>query len=443
MTKRLQTAALTLTLTLSAAVAHAQISLASAVDLTFKANPKVQAAQADVDKARAALSEAKDAYVPIVQASGGIGKSSGVPTAVPTIFTITGQSLIFNYSQRDYIRAAHAGWNSAQLALQQAKDDAAEDVVTTYLALDNAQQRRDAATEALDHAKRFAQIVSDRVDAGQDAHIEIPKSHRTVAQLQQQLLHLNSEIASLSDHLSRITGLSTANLQAVHDSIPALPPPATPEDMATGAIPTNPGVLAAFANERAKMEQARGDARYLYRPQLSLGANYSRISTDFTSYGVYYPAFNTPGISRNALSIGIEIQVPLLDQTHRSKARESAAEARRAHAEAITAQNNFLEGHLKLEHAANELELQAEIARDDRDIAKDQLEAVLIQLTPEAASASATPLTPKDEQQARLSVAQKQLDLLNTELQLQQAEIQLYRQNGQLATWLHSAISSQ
>ena len=91
---------------------------------------------------------------------------------------------------------------------------------------------------------------------------------------------------------------------------------------------------------------------------------------------------------------------------------------------------------------ASDLELQAEIARDDRDIAKDQLDAVLIQLTPDAANASATPLTPKDEQQARLSVAQKQLDLLNTELQLQQTEIQLYRQNGQLATWLHSAIAA-
>lgn len=429
---------------LLAATAHAQISLSSAVSLALRSDPKIAAAQADVDKARASLSEAKDAYVPIVGTSGGVGKSTGVPLSVPQIFTMQAQSLVFNFSQRDYVRAAHAGWDATQFQLQQAKDDAVADVVTTYLALDLAQQRRDAAKEALAHADRLLSIVHDRVDAGQDAHIEIPRADRTAVGIRQQILHLNTEITTLSDHLARITGLPGMSPEAVHSSIPALPDVATLADLSTAPAPnTNPAIQAALANALAKQAEAHGDARYLYRPQIAFGAYYSRITTDFTNYSVYYPAFNSDnprfsGLSRNSLSLGIEIKVPLLDQAHRAKARQSAAAARRAELDAHIAQDSFLEGRLKLSSATSELALQAQAAQDDVEIAQDQLDAVMIQVNA-GTTPSGTPLTPKDEQNARLGVAQRKLDVLKAQADLTQTEINLLQQTGRLSAWLQSA----
>ncbi|HZL25478.1 MAG TPA: TolC family protein, partial [Acidobacteriaceae bacterium] len=96
-------------LAVAAPYASAQISLSTAVDLTLRNSPKVKMARADVDKANAALAEAHDAYIPAITSSGGIGESAGVPLSLPVIFNISAQSLAFNFSQPDYVRAARAG----------------------------------------------------------------------------------------------------------------------------------------------------------------------------------------------------------------------------------------------------------------------------------------------------------------------------------------------
>ena len=426
------------------ASASAQISLSSAVDLAFKSDPKILSAQADVDHARAALTEAKDAYVPVIGMTGGFGSSTGVPLGLPTLFSASSQSLLFNWSQRDYIHAAHSGVDAARSALQQAQDDAAEDVVTTYLALDYAQLRRAAAQEALGHAQHLLKVVNDRVAAGEDPHVQIPRTHLTVIDLQQQVLHIDSDIAELSDHLGRLTGLAGTSPAVVHGSIPDLP------DMdyvapASGLPSLNPAVRAAFATAQSKFQTAHGEGRYLYLPQISIGANYTRVTTDFTNYAQYYPGFDAAriarlGLSLNSLGVGISVQLPLVDQGHKARARQAVADAHKAQYDAQAAQNAFLEGRLKLARAAGDLELQAERAKDNAEIAQDDLDAVLVQLQPGAVPVGTQPLTPEDEAKARLAVAQKKLDLLNAQLQLDQTKLQLMRQNGQLAAWLNSAL---
>lgn len=431
-------------LALPAASATAQISLSSAVGLAVHSSPKVAAAQAEVDRSRAALSETKDAYVPVIVANGGVGESTGVPLGLPTVFTMSAQSLAFNMSQSQYIKAAKLGWNSAQLALKQAQDDVAEDVVNTYLALDNAQQSRAAAQDALDHAQRLLEIVQDRVAAGTDPHIELPQTDLTVTQIEQQLAHTDTQIATLSDHLARLTGLTGSEPSALHHSIPALPDASALSQGMAPSPSNNPGIRAAFLNADAKQATARGDARYLFRPQISFAASYARITTAFSNYALYYPAFNPANdnfpVSYNALSVGVNITLPLLDQAHRARARQSAAEAKKALADARQQQNQFIEGELKLQRSTSDLEYSARIAKDQEEIAEDQLQAVLVQLQPNAQTPNGQPLTPKDEQNARLAVAQRRLDLLKAQLQLEQAKVTLMRQTGQLSAWIQAGL---
>ena len=77
--------------------ASAQMSLTSAVDLALRNSPKVQAAQADVDKARAALAQTHDVYIPSITAEGGYGQGIGPPSGLPTVFSLSSQSLLFNF----------------------------------------------------------------------------------------------------------------------------------------------------------------------------------------------------------------------------------------------------------------------------------------------------------------------------------------------------------
>ena len=84
-----------------AGMAPAQISMTSAVDLALRSDPRVKMAQADVAKAQATLAETHDAYVPTIGVSGGYGGSTGVPLSVPVVFSISSQSLLFNFSQKE------------------------------------------------------------------------------------------------------------------------------------------------------------------------------------------------------------------------------------------------------------------------------------------------------------------------------------------------------
>jgi outer membrane protein TolC len=417
------------------ACASAQISLASAVDLALRNSPKVREAQANVDKARAALAQAHDAYIPNITADGGYGQGVGPPSGLPTVFSLSSQSLLFNFSQQDNVRAAASGLQSATLSVAETRNQITEDVAITYLDLDNAQQRQAAMNQEYEIATHLVGIVQDRLAAGQDTQMESLRAQRTVLLIRQERRHTENEIATLSDHLSRLIGLPGNPLTAISASIPAMPAVGT----LTNSGPDSFGIQAAFASAKSKQEIAFGESRYRFRPQLSLGANYSYLDTSEHDFLTYYPTFK--GKSSNDASIYIQLQFPIFDKGHDDHAREAEAEARRARFEAEDQRNQFLEGRLKLRRSLDELSDSYALAEIDREIAQQQLDAVLVQLNASAGDPNKPQMTPKDEQNARLQERQKFIDLLDTQAQLSRAQINLLRQTGQLDSWLKTAAS--
>lgn len=422
-------------ITVTATSALAQISFTTAIDLALRNSPKVGSAQADVGRALASLRESRDVYVPNLIGSAGLAYSYGAPLGQPTLFTISSQSLLYNASQHDYIRAARAGVESANLSLKEVRQQVAEDAAVTYLALDRAQQRRNTMVQEQGFSTRLVSIVQVRLDAGQENNVELLKARRTSAQIHLQLIQLEDELASYADHLSRLTGLPATNLLTIPESIPAFPQPVPSADNPSDS----PGVQAAFANAAVKRQMNAGDKRYLFRPQVAFFAQYSRFS-NINNYSTYYPAFNSNTL--NAAAIGGQITVPLYDRVHRDKILESSADLFRAEQDARNARNQFQEGHLKLQHATAELSARVELASIDRELAKDQLDALLVQLQSGLSTGNAPLMTPKDEQNARIQERQRFLDFLDADFQLHQTQINLLRQSGQLEDWLKSASRS-
>jgi outer membrane protein TolC len=417
---------------LTTAGARAQISFSSAIDMALRTDPKIKSAEATVDKARAELKATRDAFIPSANVSGGYGTSTGVPLGVPVVFGLSSQSLLFNFSQKDNERAATLGLQAATLALQETRDAVAEDVVVTYINLNTLQQKQAAMTEESGIANRLVTIVQDRLDAGQDSRIELLRARRTAAQIHLQQLQMDDDIAALSDHLARLIGLPGNHLTPVAGSVPALPA----VDALAGDAPDSFGVQSAIASAKSKQQLAFGEARYRLRPQVSFGANYSRISTSQSDYLDYYPGFK--GKAQNAASIGLEITIPLYNRSHEDQAHEAAAEAARALYAAQDQRNQFLEGRFKLQHGASELAARSELAEIDRDLAQEQLEAVMVQLSANSGSSAGPQMTPKDEQHARLQVGARTIDMLDAQFHADEARINLLRQTGQLDTWIKS-----
>jgi outer membrane protein TolC len=416
------------------AQAHAQISLTSAVDLALRSNPRVKMAQADVDKARAALAEAKDVYYPSVAGSSAApGYSYGFPLGTPTIFSFTGSSLVFSYSQRDYIRAANAGLAASNLTLKDVREQVAEDAVSTYFRLDRLQQQRAALAQEADYASRLEEIVRARLDAGEDNKMEYIRARRAGVQIRLQVLQIDDTIASDEDHLGRLTGMTGIRIVTVPSSIPAIQ---TQFDSADVTLDT-PAVQAAFANARQKLDQAFGDSRYTWRPQVSFGVQYSRFSTFNNQYVTYYPSVKNK--QENAFGFGLNISIPMFDAVHKAKARETMADAIHSQHEAEYDRDQALESRLKLQHSTAELAAKAELASLDQDMAQQQLDVILLQL--KASPSNSAPVTPKEEQNARIQERQRYIDMIDTTYQLREAQINLLRQTGQLETWLKSVAS--
>jgi outer membrane protein TolC len=418
------------------APAYAQISFSTAVALALKSSPKVLMAQADVDKALAALQQLRDAFVPNIVGGSGVGPPSyGYPLGQPSIFNITSQSLVFSYSQHDYIRAAQAALDASRHNLKDIREGVAEDTAITYLALDRDMQRQSALQEQQGFSDHLVSIVQQRLDAGQDTPIDLTTCRLTAAQIRLARLRAEDETTADQAHLARLIGLPAQALGTTSSSVP--PFPATSSDLNDTTPLTSPAVESAYAVARSKRETAFGDARYLWRPQIYFEGQYSRYAK-YTNLQNYYLKFQ-----QNNAAVGVQITIPLYDTAHRAKERESAADAARAQHEADSIRDQFFDSRVRARHTAAELSARTEIATLDQQLARQQLDIMLVQLKAGTGNLSGPQMTPKDEQTARIAEREKFVAMLNANFEAQQAAIGLLRTTGELEAWISAATQTQ
>ena len=86
-----------------------------------------------------------------------------------------------------------------------------------------------------------------------------------------------------------------------------------------------------------------------------------------------------------------------------------------------------------------ELRMQQKIARLQADYAQENLDAVTTRLANGSGDPNAAPLTPLDEQKARIEERRRYLDRLEADFQLTQAQIQLQRSLGTVEDWAMQA----
>jgi outer membrane protein TolC len=415
--------------------ALAQISFTSAIDLGLRNSPRIKMAEDDVHKAEASLSESKAVFIPSLSGNVGAGPSYGITTSVPTIFTLNAQSLAFNFSQFDYIRAARAGVQAASATLQDIREQIEEDTGIIYISLDRAQQRQTAMSDEYDYALRLVSIVQYRLDAGIESPLELKQARRTAVQIRLQQEQLEDEIASLRDHFFQLTGMPADHLKTVSDNIPSSPAPLLPSTERPNEYSDTPGVQSAEANALAKRKLGRGDSRYTWRPQIAFSAQYGRISP-FNGAATYY---NLNG-NYNTAYAAAQVQLPFFDSARKAKARESLANAQHAEHTVEFLRQQQDATRAKLQHPIMELGTKAELAELDQGIAEDQLNAVLVRIASGNGTNSTPPLTPKDEMNAHILERQRYLEALDATLRLEEAQIYLLRQTGQIENWIQGPI---
>ena len=428
-----------LALAAASAPAAAQVSLTSVVELAQKNSAAVRLSQADVQKASAELGQSRDAFIPAVSFGSGLPAfpEVGFTGSLPTIWDSTIQSMVFSMPQIQYIRAARAALQAAQLSLKDSREQVALDASTAYIELDTVDMELEAARQQEQDAARLVAIEQQRPAAGVDPLSELLQAQLTAAQLKLKRLHLETRAATLSKQLAVLTGLPVGSITPDHASIPEIPAVSPSETtLSTSAIDS------AQALAHSRELAAKGDREHLWLlPEIAFGLLYNRNTTLLNNINLYYahplPADN--------FSTGFSIRVPLFDAGLHAKSKESAADALRARVEAEQAQHQNDIQITELTASLRELDTQAEIASLKQQIASEQLKSILVQmeLGNGASNAPGAPpqLSPTAEQRVRIDERQKYQDALDAGLDLSKARLNLLRALGHMQDWLNELHS--
>jgi outer membrane protein TolC len=417
--------------------ATAQVSLLTIVDQAVRNSTSIRIATADVQRAAAGVSEARDVYVPNFVLGSSAGYTYGFPIGQPTIVNVSTQSLLFTFSQKDYIRSARSALTAAQLTLADARQQVVFDAALDYVQLDTDRRRIEILDDQNGDASRLTGIEQQRLDAGVGTREDVLRAKLLSAQIRLKRLHIQNDIDVLRERLAHLTGLPADTLETESRSIP--PSPDLERDT-QGNAPASltamntEGVRAAYASAQSHQYQAFGDARQIYRPQIGFGSTYSRFS-EINNYQEYYLRFQ-----HNNFEAGLQITLPLFDASKRAKERESVAEARRATAQADQARDQSSENIIALQKSLNELAVQKEVAQLQSELAQSQLDAILTQINASGTAPGATPLTPREEQQARIEERRRAEDALDANFELMKAELGLLRATGQIEKWCQASV---
>jgi outer membrane protein TolC len=415
--------------------AGAQISLSTAVDMAEKNSPSVRAAAANVQKATAAWQETKDAYIPNFVMGANPGYVYGYPLGYPSLFEATSQSLLYSSSQRDYIRAAHKGVESATLSLKDTQQQVALDIALDYVELDHDLKEIAALEEENGYAESLVRIEQDRVQAGIDPRISELQAELTAAQIDEKRIHLENDADAMRQKIAHLTGLPATGLTTLSSSIPPAPSVSALENIDAQTAPNSPGVSAAYANAKSKLYTAFGDSRQNYRPLVTFGAQYS-LFEKFANYTQYYPS----GLQYNNAALGVVVTFPFFDFTRRAKARESAADAAHARADADASLNILSEQTSAMRGSVRELGAQQRMAQVQSELAQEQLKTIETELISGTGTPNAPPVPPTQAQRAHIEERQRFEEVLDANFSLMKVELNLLRVTGQIDGWVRSSL---
>jgi outer membrane protein TolC len=426
-------ALLTALLSLAAcAPAKGQISFYTAVDLALRNSHEVKMAAADVDRAAAGLSQTRDAYLPSINIGSSLGYSYGFPVGQPSVYNVTANSLVLSFSQPFLIRSARAALEGARASLKDARDKVVAQAALVYIELDISQHQLAALDQQHEFGQRLVDIEQQRNTAGLSSAMEVTQAELTNAQLELRRLHLQDHISLLRLRLADLTGMNEDAITPESASIPGMPEPPATNTLSSLSAQT-PAISAADADAKSKQFVAQADSHRRLRPEIAFGIQYSRYAK-FNNYAQYYLRFQ-----HNNFDVGINMTLPLYDPLVKAKARGSAADAVHAREQADLYRMQLAEQTRELSGGIDELRAQQKIARLQSEYAQENVDAVLIQLQNGSGNQNATPLSPRDEQKARIEERRRYVDKLDSDFQLMQAQIQLERTLGRVEDWAMQA----
>ncbi|HUO59925.1 MAG TPA: TolC family protein [Candidatus Acidoferrales bacterium] len=402
-----------------------QVSFRKAIETALKRSGALVAATVDRDKAADLHKELRSAYLPNVLFGSGLGYTFGVPLTIggfaPSLFNLTSQQFLLNFAQRNYIRAARADLSAAQIDYVDRANQVVLDTALLYIELDSLTERLRTLNEEKQLAERASYITSQRADFGLDSALENKRAQLTAARVAARIAEAENAAELLRERLGRLLGVPPESLQTDHASVPATPDVSQDRDAAALALENSSAVK--MANERVKAAEFRARAeRDQLLPAIDLASQY-QVLTKFNNYEQYYKTF-----SRNNISVGAVIRVPIFNFAQRTHARAAEVEVVRARNDAGAVRAQVSDDALRSQRSLRQFYALLQVAKLDYEVAQANVDAVQSRLTTGQANS-------RDLENARIDVSDKYVTYLQAQYDIQRATLQLLRQTGEIQPW--------
>ncbi|HMB83475.1 MAG TPA: TolC family protein [Terriglobales bacterium] len=401
------------------------LPLERAIRLALAHSTSSAIANADVQRTFASYRELRNNYLPQLGAGSGLGWSYGFPLSIegsaPALVNVVAQSTVFNPAQRQFLNAAKMEWSASEFQDKNQRNAVIQDVALTYAELAKWEARLLRLQQDETQAQQMEHAVAERLQEGVDSAVDLNKAKLTAARVRLHRAEARGSADVLRRHLSTLTGLPVSSIELAPETIPALPPVASEEDLSEKAIASSPAIKFAERHSLAEAMRASGEHRALY-PSIDFSAQYARLST-FNNYSQFYNHFQA-----NNATIGFAFRIPLFNASQRARAEAAEAEALKAKKQAEATRNQVAEETLKLQRAAEQLEAAREVALLEYQLAQSGLEAAQTRIDAKTG-------TLHELADAREQAAERYLLFQDADFEYQRVRMSLLRATGDLENW--------
>ncbi|MFI5105970.1 MAG: TolC family protein, partial [Terriglobales bacterium] len=369
----------------------------TAIELALKNSVATGVSMADLQRARATVSQTRDAFVPQMVFGSGLGWSYGFPLslegAAPSIFNVNVQGALWNPAQRDTIRAAKTDVELTTAQNAARRDDVIMETAVSYIQLDLLESSLSVQREQRQAAAKFQETVNQRVQEGLDSQVETTRAKLAVARTRLSIAQTQAAADQLRLRLSQLTGLPAKAIRTSTETIPALHNVSQDDDLPGQAAQKSFAVKVAEDAAQIKDFRARAERKLLY-PSVDLVAQYAVLAR-FNNYDQFFQKFQ-----RHNVTAGVAIRFPFFNAAQHAAADAAKADAQKSHKEAAAVKEQVSGETLKLQRAVEQLAAARDVAQLEHQLAQSDIESAHARI--ESGQASV-----KDEQNARIAEHQR------------------------------------
>jgi outer membrane protein TolC len=403
-----------------------KLTLKEAVTLAVRNSRDLALARLQYGLVQREAGVATAAFRPNFYTGTGAAYTNGFPLmaggGVPAIFSLSYDQQIFNPPLKGDQHAAEQRAEEQRLSMEGVRDAVMVRAALGYLELVKVRHAEELMRAERLSAGRILDSMRERAEAGRELPIEVTRAQLTAARIEQRIAQLEDREDSLSGELRDMMGLPPD--QPIEVSTEDIPGAATDEakDLVSQAMANNIELKQAEVERRARELKLKGE-RGGYWPTVSLVGQYNVLSNT-NNYTDFFKKFQ-----RNNVIFGLEVRIPIFASRTASAVAFARADLNAAELQLAKKRSDLSLDVRRMARKVREADLAGDVARLELQLSQENLRILQVQFDQGRGSL-------KDLEAAHLDENDRWLAFLDANYARQQAQLELLRTTGQVATVL-------